>query len=132
MSRLDADAQRVDEFIVTAIDSVPHLESLLLLWTSRPRTWNAEQIAGSLYVEPARAREILDSLIRRGLARRDDGDAMLFCYAARSEEQDALLAAVEREYKQNLIRITRLIHSKAAPGVREFAQAFQFKRKGSE
>ena len=118
---------QADEFIRVAIDSVPHLEALLLFWTARPRACSADDVAGKLYIDPARARDILDSLLRRGLLEADDQPGCVR-YAAQAPEQDALMATVEHAYKTDLIRITRMIHSKAAPAVRDFAQAFRLKK----
>ena len=40
----------VDQFIVNEIESVPHLEALLLLWNTRPRQWPMDEMAKALYV----------------------------------------------------------------------------------
>lgn len=121
-------SQHAEEFIQAVIDSVPHLETLLLLWTTRPRTWSAPDVAGKVYIETPRARDILDSLTRRGLLAGDERQTDCFHYASVSGEQDQLMHAVEQLYKTELIRITRMIHSKAAPALRDFAQAFRLKK----
>lgn len=38
------------EFIRQSIDSVPHLEALMLLWNSRPAGWTPEELATRLYI----------------------------------------------------------------------------------
>ena len=40
----------VYEFIYHNIDSVPHLEALVLLWNSRPVWWTCEELASRLYI----------------------------------------------------------------------------------
>jgi hypothetical protein len=107
----------IDEFILREMDSVPHLEALLLLWNSRPKVWSAEEMAGALYVQAGEAREILQGLTRRRLAERGAGD--VFGYWGNAGEKDAL-------YRRDLVRISRMIHAKASPGVRDFADAFRF------
>lgn len=115
--------KEVDEFILEQIDTVPHLEALLLLWNSRPKQWTVEEMANALYVPSGVARNILQGLTRRGLlARRGVPDS----YSYESGKRDGLIQAVDAAYRRNLIRISRMIHSKAAPGIREFAQAFRF------
>ena len=116
--------KEVDEFILEQIDTVPHLEALLLLWNSRPRQWSVEEMAGALYVSPGVARNILQALTRRGLLVGGRGVSDWYRYG--SSQQDSLIQAVEATYRRDLIRISRMIHSKAAPGIREFAQAFRF------
>ena len=115
----------VDEFIDRELDSVPHLEALLLLWNNR-RAWTIEEMGAALYVNDSVAREILQNLTRRRLAAHTGEDA--YTYYSASPEVDALVGALEAEYRRNLIRITRMIHAKASPGVREFADAFRFKK----
>lgn len=116
----------VDEFIVREMDSVPHLEALLLLWNSRPKQWSAEEMAAALYVKAGEARGILEGLARRRLAERGADEA--YRYWSDAGERDALIGAVEENYRRNLVRISRMIHSKASPGVRDFADAFRFKK----
>lgn len=117
-----------EEFIRGAIDSVPHLEALLLVWTTRPRCWSAAEMGEKLYIEAGRAHDILSGLHRRGLLARNEQERRCFCYAEQSGEQDQLMAKLEHAYKTDLIRITRIIHSKAAPAVLDFAQAFRLKK----
>ena len=116
----------IDEFIQRELDGVPHLEALLLLWNSRPKAWSVEEMAAALYVDEGAARDVLQNLTRRHLAQRTDHDS--FAYDLTSPDRDALVAALDLQYRRNLIRITRLIHAKASPGVREFADAFRFKK----
>lgn len=116
--------KEVEQFIREEIDTVPHLEALLLLRSSSPKCWAAEDMAAALYVQPNTARDVLHGLVRRQLAAAVAGSAESFCY--RAEARDALVGQVELAYKRNLVQISRMIHSKAAPAIREFAQAFRF------
>ena len=43
-------------------------------------------------------------------------------------DKDELIAAVDSAYRKELIRISRLIHSKPSAAVREFARAFRIKK----
>lgn len=117
----------VDRFLLEYIDTVPHLEALLLLWNSRPKEWLAEDMASSLYLAPEAAKSILDDLVRRGLAAGITGATERFRYEP-GPEKDESMAAVEAAYRQELIRITRLIHSKPSAAVRAFARAFRIKK----
>lgn len=115
----------VYDFIQREVDSVPHLEALLLLWNNPSRGWTVPEMGQALYVNDGFARDILNNLVRRQLATRNDPE--LFEYKG-SPELDPIVEALDREYRRNLIRISRMIHSKASPGVREFADAFRFKK----
>lgn len=118
------DNKEIDQFILWEMDTVPHLEALLLLWNSRPKLWSAEEMAAALYVQASEARGILQGLARRRLAERGAGDR--YGYWGGAGEKDALIEAVDAAYRRNLVRISRMIHAKASPGVRDFADAFRF------
>jgi hypothetical protein len=117
---------QVDQFIADHIDSVPHLEALLLLWNSRPKTWSAEQMARSLYVRPEQAARILEGLLQRDLVVADSADPNRYSYSAASAQRNELMQAVDATYRREIVRISSLIHSKASAGVRDFARAFRF------
>lgn len=57
----------VDRFILDEIDSVPHIEALLILWNSRPKSCTLEELAGKLYLPQDRTRTILAELAQRSL-----------------------------------------------------------------
>src|SRR6185437_6189180 len=115
---------QVDEFILGQIESVPHLEALLLLWNSRPRQWSLEQVAGALYISAQSTVSILQDLQQRGLIHENSGN-----YSYNSEfKPEHLIHEVDMIYRRELIRVSRMIHSKAPSSVREFARAFKFKK----
>ena len=119
---------KIDQFIMDEIDSVPHLEALLLLWRSAPQQFSAAQIAEQLYIHPGQAAGIAEDLHRRGLIAREHASAAGFFYDMHSEERNRLIEAVDASYRRELIRISGIIHSKASPGVRAFANAFRFRK----
>lgn len=130
---MDSDAQpgapSVDRFILDEIDSVPHLEALLLLWRNAPQTATSDQIAQSLYISQTQATGLLDDLLRRGLIARKSGAPLpSYFYDAASEERNHLIRSVDATYRRELIRISGIIHSKASRGVRAFADAFRFRK----
>ncbi|MGZ4816089.1 MAG: hypothetical protein ACXVZV_11810 [Terriglobales bacterium] len=118
---------QVEQFIVEQIDSVPHLEALLLVWNSRPRKWSMEDMAKALYVPPQVAEKVLGDLAARDLIIRAPESSDLYLYHS-SEERDALLKEVDATYRSQLVRVSGLIHSKASAAVRDFARAFRFKK----
>jgi DNA-binding MarR family transcriptional regulator len=116
----------VDRFILDEIDSVPHLEALLLLWRNAPKQCSTALIAEQLYITPAQGTAITEDLHRRGLIERAPGTE--FFYDTSDEQRNQLLAAVEESYRRELIRISGIIHSKASPGIRAFADAFRLRK----
>jgi DNA-binding MarR family transcriptional regulator len=81
-SRLRAEA---DRFILEKIDSVPHLEALLLLWNSRPGKWPVGEIAKRLYIPEDRASRILQDLARQSLVFRSRNQRLLVRSFTRAE-----------------------------------------------
>ncbi len=119
-------AQDVDQFILDEIDSVPHLEALLLLWNRRPKLWTDQEIARALYVAPSVAQKILHDLISRRLVAVSTGNESETLYECQVVEKASLLDRVDATYRRELVRVSTLIHSKASAAVRDFAKAFRF------
>jgi hypothetical protein len=122
MTQPTPDRAEVDKFILEQLDTVPHLEALLLLWNSRPKSWALAEIEKSLYVSTEAAQTILQDLKQRGLITED---ADRYSYNS-NFMQSSLIAEVDKAYRRELLRISRMIHSKAPSSVREFARAFKF------
>jgi hypothetical protein len=114
----------VDRFIAEQIDTVPHLEALLLLWNSRPKAWTVEEMAHALYVSAGMAEIILQELALKNLIH--DAGSSLKTYAYQSSERDPFMAQVDLTYRRDLIRVTRMIHAKTPSAIQEFARAFRF------
>jgi predicted ArsR family transcriptional regulator len=123
---------QVDRFIIEQIDSVPHLEALLLLFNNQPKTWSADEMGGALYLRNDAASKILEGLVQRGLIAVDSKRPDVFFYNADSEYQNRLIEAVDAVYRKEVFRISSLIHSKGSAGVRDFARAFRIKKDGKE
>jgi len=121
-------AEDVYEFILENIDSVPHLEAIVLLWNSRPVAWSPEELASRLYVDPEKVRALLRDLIRLQLVAESPGSASKFSYFPGSQERDDLMQHLDAAYRRDLVRISTMIHSKASSAVREFARAFRLKK----
>ena len=118
----------VYEYILENIDSVPHLEAVILLWNSRPVGWTAEELASRLYVPIERTAEILQDLVRQEFVQQASTSPSRFSYLPRSEEQNEWMFRVDTAYRREIVRISTMLHSKASPSVREFARAFRFKK----
>lgn len=121
----------VDQFIINEIDSVPHLEALLLVWNSRPKQWTVDEMAKALYVSSPTAQAILQELARRGLIAAD-ANPERFGFSSASAETETLMGAVDEIYRRELVRISQMIHAKAPAAVREFARAFRFTKEKSQ
>jgi hypothetical protein len=116
--------EEVLRFIERRIDSVPHMEALLLLWESPTRQWTDPEIAARVYISSEQARKVLADLARSGLIIHSPPG---FRYDA-SWDETQLMGKVAATYRNYLVHVSGLIHAKSASeSVRDFARAFQFK-----
>ena len=122
--------EQLDRFIVDKIDTVPQLEALLMLWRSGPRSQSKYDIARELYISPERAETVLVALLNTGLIVAQGAQSYELNLAPPGRER--MLTALDDLYRRELVRVTNLIHDKAPRAVRDFAQAFHFKKKEDE
>ena len=118
----------VDQFILDEIDSVPHLEALLLLWRSHPRACSVDEMAKDLFIPAVRAMGVMHDLVQRGLIVEEENS--YFRFDAELEQRNNLIEAVDETYRRELVRISKMIHSNATSPMREFARAFDFRKRG--
>lgn len=117
--------EEIDRFILNEIDSVPHMEALLILRSARPQALSFEEVAAKLYIPPETALSVLQDLARKNLTQAsNDGRSFAYEVAGRDE----LIAEVELTYRRELVRVANLIHSKASSAVRDFARAFRISK----
>lgn len=129
MTERNRSKEDVDQFICDHIDTVPHLEALLLLWNSRPQAWSPDETAKALFVTPGAANAILQDLVRRGLIVRHISCPETYRYEPQLS-RDQLVSEVDATYRRELVRLSRMIHSKPSASIREFARAFRLKKEG--
>ncbi len=120
-------SEDVERFLQEQIDTVPHLEAFLLLWNSRPKKWTVDDMAAALYLAPESTEEILDDLVRRTTGVVFSATGTTYGYAS-DPARDPLIAEVDATYRRELIRVTRMIHSKPSAAVRAFARAFRLRK----
>jgi hypothetical protein len=112
------------EFILRYIDSVAHLEALLLLRANPETAWDTSIIAQRLYTTEQQAAEVLTQLCEEGLLTHDSDR---YRYGNQSAENLAMIDRLAALYAKQLIPITNLIHGKPRR-IRQFADAFKFRK----
>lgn len=113
-------------FIEERIDSIPQLETLLMMSREENREWQVSEVAARNYISEPLAAETLDVLRRRGLVA--EIESHRFRYQPASPEICEGVAQLARSYQSNLSRITMFIHSKPSASIKEFARAFDLKK----
>jgi hypothetical protein len=112
---------QIDQFILNEIESVPHLEALLLFWNTRPRQWSLVEMARALYLSPEQT-----SLILRDLAQRRLIAIAADQYSYNQEHpHNDVIEMLDQLYRREVVRISTSIHSKPSASVRAFARAFK-------
>jgi hypothetical protein len=112
------------EFILAHIDSVAHLEGLLLLQRDPGRSWDPSSVAERLYVSKDEATDLLMRLNDDGFLTLKEGS---YHFDPESAKQREMAGRVADAYSQHLIPITNIIHAKPRR-IREFSDAFKFRR----
>jgi hypothetical protein len=119
-------SERVRRFVLTSFPTVPHLETLLLLWRDPPSVWTADQIASRLYIAPGKARQVADDLLHAELVVLDDAGR----YRSRREPPGLveLIDELDHAYVRHLRAVTDLIHSNTQRKAARFADAFSWRK----
>lgn len=111
----------VDAFVIAEIESVPHLEALLLIWNGRPRKWSVSDMARAIYLADNETQLILRDLVQRQLIVMESD---MYRYNASHPKTD-VVAKLDSIYRREIVRISNMIHSKPSASVRAFARAFK-------
>jgi hypothetical protein len=117
----------VKQFILDNIDSVAQLEGLLLLRGSPETPWNLTAIAQRLYIDEQQTAGLLGSLCIRGFLTIKEAAFPVYCYQPSSSDLKDMVDRLAEAYKQYLVPVTNLIHSKPQTRVQEFADAFKLR-----
>jgi hypothetical protein len=114
----------IRQFIITGIDSVAHLEALLLLRTGVQEVWSIPVVAQRLYITEQETAQVLTRLCDQGLISINGSDPRLFQYHPQSAELARMIDRVAEVYKTHLVPVTNLIHSKPHTRIQELADSF--------
>ena len=114
----------VREFIIKYIDSIAHLEALLLLRASGDWSWTVEALSARLYISEREVSEILTRLANDGFLSTQAGQ---YRYSCLQEDQRLMVERLAATYVTHLIPVTNIIHAKPR-GVRQFADAFKLRK----
>ncbi len=115
----------VSQFILQHIDSIAQIEGLLLFCADREKLWDAGSIASALFISEAQAAAILTQLTEQGfIARTPDS----YHYQPKTPELHGMVERTATLYRQCLIPVTNLIHSKPKSRIQQFADAFKLRK----
>lgn len=103
------------------------LEMLLLLHREPTRLWTAADIARELRIDSAWSGQQLQLLVARRLLAVVDAKTPSYRYESASSDAIAV-DSLARAYADRRVRVIGMIYSKPAETLRNFADAFRFRR----
>jgi len=115
-------------FLLTGMISIPHVEAILQLRQQPSPTWNAESLGLRIYVPAARAKLLLSDLSAIGVVKEDADAQGVYAYAPATPGLAALLDQLVKAYSEQLIAVTKLIHTAEDRKAQDFADAFRFRK----
>ncbi|MCC2641417.1 MAG: hypothetical protein K0S45_1830 [Nitrospira sp.] len=118
----------VRRFIQANIDSIAHLEALLLVHEQPDVEWTVADMSARLYISPKETSAILLRLRADRLVEVKGNDDARFQYQPGSDELSGMVDRLADSYAKHLVPITGLIHSKQGSRIREFPDAFDFRK----
>jgi hypothetical protein len=124
----DVIPQDIKQFILNSIDSVAQLEGLLMLRSDAGKTWDAKTIAKVLYISEPQATALLAGLSEQGFITAVENASLTYRYEPNSPELKETINRLADVYRQYLVPVTHLIHSKSKMRVQEFANAFRIRK----
>ena len=127
MNARDDIPAHVLRFLEENIDSVPQLETLLMMHAAPDRSWQVADVAARNYTSEQRAADALNALHRRGLVTPEDTPPR-FRFSPINDATRALVTELALCYQRKLSAVTELIHAKPSASVKEFARAFDLKK----
>ena len=120
----------VEQFVVNRIESVAHLEALLLMRRESEKMWTDLELAKRLYIDTGQAQSILSHLCVDGFIVAKSAKPVGYQYRPTSQELAKLVDLTADAYSKYLVPVTNLVHSNAKSRVQKFADAFRLKREG--
>lgn len=116
----------VRKFIVDNIESIAHIEGLMLFQSGPDAGWTTGTLAARLYINEATSKELISHLQRQGfIVQKPDGR---YYYAPPDLELAEMVDRTVSAYRQFLLPITHLIHEKTRDRMQEFADAFLIRK----
>lgn len=116
----------IRRFILTSIDTVPHLEALLLLRYDEKVEWDSKAMSQRLYISEKRTVELLEDLLAAGFAAVKRTSPDLYYYSPVSEDLRNMVSRLAEVYAKRLVEVTNLIHSNISKRAQQFGDAFKW------
>ncbi|HEV2643250.1 MAG TPA: hypothetical protein VGT98_11105, partial [Candidatus Elarobacter sp.] len=119
------------------IESIDHMEMLLLLHRSVPRAWTIEEIARELHLPTRATVQCMEALVRGQLAAAEScaGAAVsaraapAYRFAPGADSLSRAVDALAVEYEERPVALVTAVRSRPSVVLQSFADAFRVRRK---
>ncbi len=118
----------IAKFIHEKIDSVGHLELLLLLRSTPNQSWSVRGLAARLYITEQQTTELIVRLWTHSLITSKAGEPPLYQYYPTSIEIRNKVDRLAELYAKYPLPLTNLIYAKPKIRVQRFADAFKIRK----
>lgn len=119
----------VRRFILANIDSIAHLEALLILRANPQYKWDCKGIAERIYLTEEETETVLRRLVARKLIKTETLGTRIYYYQPKSQNIAGTIDQLAETYSKYLVPVTNLIHQKPRRDIEEMADAFRLKKK---
>jgi hypothetical protein len=118
----------IAQFIFDNIESVAHLEALLLMRSNPSEKWTVRALAARLYITEQQATEVFVRLWTHGFVVHEAGEPPRYYYHPSSMEIRQRVDRLAEIYSRYFLAVTNLIHSRPKTKVQRFADAFKIRK----
>jgi hypothetical protein len=117
--------ENVVKFLAEHIDSVVQLEVLLLLQSRATQSWQAPDVATQLRISAEWTEAALAKLAGAGILR---AEGSKYQYAPQTPDLAKTVEMLSAAYEDRRVTIISLIFSKPPDPIRQFSDAFRFRK----
>lgn len=122
-SRLPLD---IKSFLIESVDSVAHLEVLLMLYSNPNKDWSAELVSRESRSNMTAATQQLESLARNGLLK--ISDSKTYKFQPTNPDMHELVKRLFDIYHDAPVAVVTCIYEKPTDKLKGFADAFKIKK----
>jgi len=119
--------EEIKQFLLKNIDCVAQWEGLLMLWSDPSKEWNAKTLAQKVYTSEPEMNRLLAQLVSRDILVATP-TPVLYRFQPKTQDLKRIISQAAGLYRQYLIPITHIIHSKSKSRIQEFADAFKIRK----
>lgn len=117
----------VRDLIARHLETMEHVDALLVLHRAPDRGWTADEVATELRIAPKGLVKTLADLEKSGLVERDAAREGAYRYAPATSLLARSVEALLQAYNQRPVTLVKAIYSRPPSAVRSFADAFRLR-----